>query len=921
MTDKKVNFELTADPAKVTNASGKVVDSFKKMGDQAQESVGKINSAFGSMHSQTAGKLNDMSKSTNDLAANVMKASNVLGFLGTALAGISFVAKIKDQIDMADSLNKMSQKAGISVEALSSLSHAGKLADVDVATLTGGIGKLSKTVLEASTGNKEAAATFTALKVSVQDAQGQIKPTDTILLDLAERFAKMDDGATKTALAMRVFGKSGADLIPFLNQGKDGIKALQVEAERFGIVVSTDTARAAEQFNDNLTKLQSAGQGLSLRLANQVLPTVVAFTEGLVEARKATSSLGAASRETAADTSMQEWLEAGAMGAARLGDVLKVLPNLVVAVGGSFQAVWADISATAQRGAEYATVPFKLVTGGTPLANLKRIADERNDVVDKANQRYQELWDKPANNLEKYVSQSIAGLKAQRDWLKNADPRDAMAMRANQKDADGDKFKPDLSGLKKANTEGKETSRIPEWQNALEKQKLALREKNAQEGTDIQFSLAREAQFWASKKALTESGSQERFAVEHKYYDAQEKISRESFAGQIAAQKTAMADMEKNYAAALTIAEDIAAKTKARYGADSKEYANAQREVINVQKQFRDQRLQLLDVQINDTKSAAESVLSIQREQAQLEFNLGAINKEQLLILERDFQRNMHEIAMQALQTKRAAIDPDKDPVAAAQLNAQLIEQERAFQLAKVRVQNEIRTEQAQPATNFFANMEQQGNAFFTNMLTRTMTWKSAMASAFRSIGLSFVQEAVTKPMMAWVMKETGMTAATTAGVAVRSAAEVGGAAVSTATTAATATTNITTSAYETAANVYKSIAAIPYVGPFLAPAMAIAATGTVLALVGKIASASGGYDIPAGVNPLVQAHAEEMILPAKYANGFRNIIEGGGTAGGGGDGGPQITYNDHSGRLSQQDIRRNVATIAAALKDYAKKS
>ena len=48
-----------------------------------------------------------MSKGTNDLAANIMKASNVLGFLGTALAGISFVAKIKDQIDMADSLNQL----------------------------------------------------------------------------------------------------------------------------------------------------------------------------------------------------------------------------------------------------------------------------------------------------------------------------------------------------------------------------------------------------------------------------------------------------------------------------------------------------------------------------------------------------------------------------------------------------------------------------------------------------------------------------------------------------------------------------------------------------------------------------------------------------------------------------------------------
>jgi hypothetical protein len=36
------------------------------------------------------------------------------------------------------------------------------------------------------------------------------------------------------------------------------------------------------------------------------------------------------------------------------------------------------------------------------------------------------------------------------------------------------------------------------------------------------------------------------------------------------------------------------------------------------------------------------------------------------------------------------------------------------------------------------------------------------------------------------------------------------------------------------------------------------------------LASAAGGFDIPAGVNPLVQTHAQEMILPASIANPLR---------------------------------------------------
>ena len=62
----------------------------------------------------------------------------------------------------------------------------------------------------------------------------------------------MEDGAGKTALAIKLFGKSGADLIPLLNQGRAGIKELTDEAAKLGIVISTETAAKAEQFNDTL---------------------------------------------------------------------------------------------------------------------------------------------------------------------------------------------------------------------------------------------------------------------------------------------------------------------------------------------------------------------------------------------------------------------------------------------------------------------------------------------------------------------------------------------------------------------------------------------------------------------------------------------------------------------------------------------
>jgi hypothetical protein len=99
---------------------------------------------------------------------------------------------------------------------------------------------------------EEGSAALNALGVSATDVHGQIRPTEQVLLDLADKFSAMPDGADKAALAVKLFGKEGLAIIPFLNQGREGITALMEEAQRLGLVMSEDVARASEVFNDNL---------------------------------------------------------------------------------------------------------------------------------------------------------------------------------------------------------------------------------------------------------------------------------------------------------------------------------------------------------------------------------------------------------------------------------------------------------------------------------------------------------------------------------------------------------------------------------------------------------------------------------------------------------------------------------------------
>ena len=208
------------------------------------------------------------------------------GALGIAIAAAFSAVSVKSVIDGADQLNKLSQKTGIAVEALSELKYAGSLADVSIESIALGVKKLSSNMFEAASGSKEAADAFGLLGVAFKNGDGSLRDSDKVLADVAERFAGLVDGPEKSALAVKIFGKAGADLIPMLNMGRDGLEAMKLEAKQLGVVISTETAKAAEEFNDNLTRMNAIASASARDIAGALLPTMVDLTDAFVQARK-----------------------------------------------------------------------------------------------------------------------------------------------------------------------------------------------------------------------------------------------------------------------------------------------------------------------------------------------------------------------------------------------------------------------------------------------------------------------------------------------------------------------------------------------------------------------------------------------------------------------------------------------------------
>jgi lambda family phage tail tape measure protein len=242
---------------------------------------------------QTKAAFDSIKRGLTGLTDAARSVNGVFAALGVAASAAGFTALVKSSIDAADALNKLSQRVGITVESLSTLVPAAKISGLSAEEFEVGLKKLATTMFEAATGSADAARRFEALGVAIRDQDGALRATDQVLLDLADRFKAMPDGATKSALAVDLFGRSGTRLIPLLNQGRDGIKALTDEMAALGVQISSETAAQAEAFNDTLEKLKRATTSIGNQIIASLLPAMNEMANSMVESAKQGGTLRA----------------------------------------------------------------------------------------------------------------------------------------------------------------------------------------------------------------------------------------------------------------------------------------------------------------------------------------------------------------------------------------------------------------------------------------------------------------------------------------------------------------------------------------------------------------------------------------------------------------------------------------------------
>jgi len=213
---------------------------------------------------------------TKNAAIGFNNLKGAVAGLGAAIAGGTIVgglsAIVKNSVDAGSELLTLQAKTGLAVNALIAIGNAAKLADVDLETFNSGLTKLNSNLLKAAQGDEDLAQQFKALGVNVKDANGNLVPADKALKQIADRFADMPDGAKKAEVAVALFGKSGRELIPLLNEGAASM-------EKFTSKLGEDFTARSKLFDRTITELGIKTQGFGLQLTDALLPALQTILE------------------------------------------------------------------------------------------------------------------------------------------------------------------------------------------------------------------------------------------------------------------------------------------------------------------------------------------------------------------------------------------------------------------------------------------------------------------------------------------------------------------------------------------------------------------------------------------------------------------------------------------------------------------
>lgn len=233
--------------------------------------TGKADGAVKAMH--------DTERGAGSLASKVSGAATKItaGFAVAGVAAAGLAVKSSNTFkNVGTEVSKLERVTGLGAKGASRLRFAFQMAGIKIDAGTRAIGAFSKKVVASKDPMKD-------FGFQTRDASGHILPMNDLMKRAADRLAGMKNGAEKNALAMKLFGKGGLDMVKVLGKGGEAFLKTQAEAKKYGLELTEGNVEAVKKSIKSHREQEAAMQGLQVTIGQYVLPVLTKVTKWLAE--------------------------------------------------------------------------------------------------------------------------------------------------------------------------------------------------------------------------------------------------------------------------------------------------------------------------------------------------------------------------------------------------------------------------------------------------------------------------------------------------------------------------------------------------------------------------------------------------------------------------------------------------------------
>jgi hypothetical protein len=794
---------------------------------------------------------------------------------------------------------------GMTTAQIQGLNGAATMSGVSMESLAKALERLDMKTVSSVTDTQAGTKALRAMGIEAHDSSTNMER----LLKIADKFHDMADGPMKTAIAMQLFGRAGAEMIPFLNQGSAAIQQLMDKTKELGAVNEAAQAQG-EKLASSVNEATVAWAGLKNTLLQAFGPLLIELVDGfiaLVKAMKDSYDSGgliktlfdgiseAASGiiEIVHDIGLafsQVFQATGSEGTDwgaliktvvdGIVDLFKVLIAACVFVADAFIAAFDLIKAGAnnflanwreQTGqiqvigvglGEFMKVVGKVCEDALLLhwgsigadwdAGMQHVRDvvqqRTNEILATTAHLRQQATDdfNAAMNLGKTYGQFAKGL-----FTENYHPpHDAFKFKFGGGGA-GD---PDITSSPGGGQKAKDTL-VRDLEEQLEAKKAEWEKEQIAQGTAQEFSLQSEADFWDEALKRTDLSAKDRFEITKKWISAEQALQKERISVVLDEDKKELFEADKNAQAKLAIMRRESDFAHKMWGDQSEQARAADLAVLEAERAAAEQQIQLIEGVAKARADAALAQIDDAEKSTQMQEQIGLISQSKMLAAERQYEEARYRIALQYLQLERSLIDPNRDPLKYQQVSLQIEQLERQHQQKMSDIDRQAVLARTQIERQAIQAVAQSWGQTIGQMLTLQVSFHDGVIQLWQGL-VQAIGNAIAGIVEQWLTQMLTAMIIGKANAITQGAGTIGA------------------HAAEAAAGAYAATAAIPIVGPELAPAAAATAyTGAIswIGALGAVSAAGGDYRVHEGMYHL---HEDEMVLPTWAASPLRKMIQ-----------------------------------------------